>query len=259
MSNRIAFAAIAASLALSACGSTGSSTTSAQAPVVPGDRPTETVETSAPETDEAPAVAPWAPAPWTSSFHGAAVMLANSFRIEGPEGLLEHVVASSDDAYYDRSVETTPDGLMQVIRRVGADVPEIRVQVDGWTLAAFDRVTILERVGDSPVRIIASGDALWRDADGRIAQGQRIECVGEIGDDTPAIPEGATEALMPSNDSAQPEESMETEESASTGEPLQVEEAAEPAVAPATESPVDSGTPVDAVTESPAEPTTQPE
>ena len=201
MSNRFAFAAIAASLALTACGSTGSSTTSAQARVTPADGSTETTTTGgqSPESGAAaqPAAQPWAPAPWTGSFQGTAVMLANTFRIEGPEGLLEHVVASSDDAFYDRAVETTPDGLMQVIRRLSPDVPEIRVQVDGWTLAAFDRVTILERIDNSPVRLIASGDALWRDSDGRIARGQRIECTGEIGDDTPAIPAGATEALVP--------------------------------------------------------------
>ncbi|QDV07796.1 hypothetical protein Poly30_33290 [Planctomycetes bacterium Poly30] len=213
MSNRFAFAAIAASLALTACGSTGSGTTRAQAPISPGDASTETAMTEGEAPEPVAPVKPWAPAPWTGSFQGTAVMLANTFRIEGPAGLLEHVVASSDDAFYDRSVETTPDGLMQVIRRLGTDVPEIRVQVDGWTLAAFDRVTILERIDDSPVRVIASGDALWRDSNGRIAQGQRIECTGEIGDDTPAIPAGATEATQEAPESAEAE-SVEAREPA---------------------------------------------
>lgn len=197
MSNRFASAAIAASLALTACGSTGSGSTRAQAPVVPTDESTRTTVNEGESSENVAPAKPWAPAPWTGSFQGTAVMLANTFRIEGPAGLLEHVVASSDDAFYDRSVETTPNGLMQVIHRVSKDVPEIRVQLDGWTLAAFERVTILERIDDSPVRVIASGEALWRDSNGRIAQGQRIECTGEIGDDTPAVPAGATEVVAP--------------------------------------------------------------
>lgn len=209
MSNRFAFAAIAASFALSACGSTGSSATQSQAPVYPGDASSETMELAPGELSAgqsvddlagstAVAAEPWAPVPWTGAFMDSAVMLADSFRIEGPQGLLEHVVASSDDELFERSLQTTPDGLLQVISRTSENGPEIRVQVDGWTLAAFRRVTILERVGDSAVRVIASGDALWRDANGRIAKGSRIECQGEIGDQNHAIPAGATAPTGPS-------------------------------------------------------------
>ena len=192
MSKRFALAAVAASFALTACGSTGAGETSAQAPVQPTDSSNQ-VEVDFTEAE--PAAEPWAPAPWTNAFSNSAVMLGHTFRIEGPVGLLEHVVASSDDAFYERSLETTPEGLLQVIRRVSPDVPEIRVQQDAWTLAAFDRVTILERVDCVPVRIVASGDALWRDTDGSIAQGQRIECTGEIGDDTLAVPVGAVKSV----------------------------------------------------------------
>ena len=197
MSNRFAFAALAASFALTACGSTGASETRAQAPVQPSEELGHVEMTDGASMDE-PAREPWAPAPWTNAFSQSAVMLANTFRIEGPVGLLEHVVASSDDAFYERSMETTPDGLLQVIRRVSPDVPEIRVQLDAWTLAAFDRVTILERVDCSPVTVIASGDALWRDSNGRIAKGQRLECGSEIGVDIPAAPAGAIETVADS-------------------------------------------------------------
>ncbi|MFT5731678.1 MAG: hypothetical protein ACJAZN_002544 [Planctomycetota bacterium] len=225
MSNRFAFAAIAASLALTACGSTGSGATSSQAPVYPGDSSSEAVTTAGEGAARARPVKPWAPAPWTGSFTSTAVMLAHTFRIEGPEGLLEHVVASSDDEFYERSVEMTPDGLMQIIRRLGPEVPEIRVQLDGWTLAAFDRVTIVERVGDSPVRVIASGEALWRDANGRIAQGQRIECIGEIGDDTPAIPDGASQATVPAAVESTAEDASMEAFGPDTAEPLGTESA----------------------------------
>ncbi|MEM8709521.1 MAG: hypothetical protein AAGG01_01100, partial [Planctomycetota bacterium] len=183
--------ALFTSLFLCACGSSGGGDSRAQAPIVPA----ESVEATT-WNDESGADAPaepWAPAPWTGAFGDTAVMLANAFHIEGPVGLLEHVVASSDDAYYDRSVQTTDKGLMQVIQRTSPDVPEIRVQLDAWTLAAFDRVVILERIDESPVRVIASGDALWRDSDGRIASSERIECTGAIGQENHAIPEGAVE------------------------------------------------------------------
>ena len=196
----------AAAALLASCGSTSDgSVTRAQAPVQPDSGTFVTAEEEAQSAEgevwEAPEfVDPWAPKPWTGAFGESAIMLANAFRIEGPEGVLEHVIASSDDEFYERSLETTPEGLLQVIRRVGQDVPEIRVKVDGWSLAAFDRVVILERVDDAPVRIVATGEAIWRDPNGRIAMGERLECVGEIGDDTPAVPPGATSARGPADD-----------------------------------------------------------
>jgi hypothetical protein len=211
MFNRFATAAVAASFALTACGSTGAGETSAQAPVQPMGSSSD-VEMEFGDHSASTSVAePWAPAPWTGSFQDSAVMLANTFRIEGPVGLLEHVVASSDDAFYERSMETTPEGLLQIVRRVSPDVPEIRVQLDAWTLAAFDRVTILERVDCVPVTVIASGDALWRNADGRIAKGQRIECSGEIGDDTPSVPLGAVDSVPSLQAEPEVEPVVETE------------------------------------------------
>ncbi len=251
MSYRSAFAAIAASIALTACGSTGSGETHAQAPVHPGDSPAPSITMGQDEAQTEQIQKPWGPAPWTGAFAGSAVMLADTFRIEGPQGLLEHVVASSDNEFYERTLETTPQGLLQVIRRTSPDVPEIRVQVDAWTLAAFDRVSILERVVDSPVRVIASGDALWRDADGRLAKGARIECMGEIGDDTPAIPAGATAAIVPAADEAPDEATDEaTDEADSTMDAAaDMEAGVEADDAPSTDSGTDAGSAVEPAAE----------
>ena len=141
--------------------------------------------------EDAGTVQPIGPAPWTGAFADTAVMVARTFHIEGPTGLLEHVVASSDDGLYERSVELTPDGLMQVIERMSDEVPEIRVQLDKWSLAAYDRVVILERATPGPVHVIAEGEAIWRDVDGRLLQAQRLQFTGEIGDETPFSPENA--------------------------------------------------------------------
>ncbi|MEM9803397.1 MAG: hypothetical protein AAGA20_23970 [Planctomycetota bacterium] len=128
------------------------------------------------------------PAPWTGAYGQTAVMVADTFRIEGPSGLLEHVVASSDDDLYERSVELTADGLMQIISRPSTDAPEIRVQIDRWSLAAMDRVVILERVDEAPVRLIGTGEAAWRDVDGRILYGERLAFEGAVGDESPFDP-----------------------------------------------------------------------
>ena len=203
-------ATLAASFFLSAC-SSGGGATAAQEPLEPtpgGDAPIlaeaseDVFDLYGPEPIDVPAAVedaefagdaeaaakPLGPAPWTGAFEGKAVMIARTFRIEGPAGLLDHVVASSDDQLYERSVELTPDGLMQVIRRPSDDVREIRVQVDNWSLAAFDRVIILERTTAGPARIIASGEAIWRDLDGHLLQAQRLEFEGEIGDSAHFVP-----------------------------------------------------------------------
>lgn len=147
-------------------------------------------------------IVPVAPPSWTGAFTETSVILASTIRIEGPAGLRDHIVASSDDVY-ERSLETTADGLMQVIRRTSDETREIRVQLDAWSLAAYDRVVIVERFDDGPVRIIASGEALWRDTNGSLVQGNRLEFSGEIGDDAPFAPpssDGADDANNDTND-----------------------------------------------------------
>lgn len=185
------------------CGSTAKTT--AQAPAEPAGPPPMSIDASetasvvtdgimAEMTEPGAAMAVeedvhFGPKPWTGAFTETAIMLTRTARIEGPEGMLDHIVASSDDAFYERTIETTPEGLLQTVRRMGKDAPEIRVRLDRWTIAVEESVVILERITPGPVKLIASGDALWRDVDGHLAQANRLEFIGQIGDDTPLRPE----------------------------------------------------------------------
>lgn len=193
----LVFAASTALLIAAGCGSP--SQTSAQAPVQSAEDPSVAIDDRGTADDVTAgimaemvggsAVDDFAPKPWTGAFAETAIMLTRSVRIEGPEGLLDHVVASSDDEFYERTIETTPEGLLQTVRRRGSTSPEIRVRLDRWTIAVEESVVLLETIAPGPVRLVASGNALWRDVDGHLAQAQRLEFTGEIGVDTPVRPD----------------------------------------------------------------------
>ncbi|MEM9382297.1 MAG: hypothetical protein AAGB93_20240 [Planctomycetota bacterium] len=206
-----ACSALAAGLV--ACGSSGSTT--AQAPIEadpaleaePDWSQAATDETADPDGFEDPMLemgAPAAPsepepetvkrtgpAPWTGYFSEKAIMVADTVRIEGPAGLLEHVVASSDDGLYERSIENTEEGLVQITRRMSDDVQEIRVQLDAWSMAVLGRLIVVERLGEGPVRVVADGEAAWRNVNGELIRGDRLEFTGEIGNDAPFVPQTA--------------------------------------------------------------------
>lgn len=175
---------------LAASCSSGSST-KAQAPIDVGEPVVQEAPAVVEDVQPEPQVDPLAPAPWTGAFTETAVMLADTVRIEGPQGLLQHVAARVDDAFYERTAETTEEGFLQTIVRAGEDAPEIRVRLDRWTMAATTRVIVLERFDEVPVTVTASGDAIWRNVDGSIARSQRLEFVGNIGQDEPVAPVGA--------------------------------------------------------------------
>lgn len=186
-------------LVAASCGST--SATLAETPVASEATVQEEVTTElAPEsateapTTEVAAEDPLTPAPWTGAFSETAVMLAGTIYVEGPRGLLEHVAARVDDAYFQRATETTDQGFLQTIVRPSESVPEIRVRLDRWTMAAVSRVVILERFDECPVTVVATGDAIWRDVDGTISRSARLEFVGHIGQDDPVTPAGVTSA-----------------------------------------------------------------
>lgn len=187
-------------LVAASCGST--SATLAETPVASEATVQEEVTTElAPEsateapTTEVAAEDPLTPAPWTGAFSETAVMLAGTIYVEGPRGLLEHVAARVDDAYFQRATETTDQGFLQTIVRPSESVPEIRVRLDRWTMAAVSRVVILERFDECPVTVVATGDAIWRDVDGTISRSARLEFVGHIGQDDPVTPVSATSAF----------------------------------------------------------------
>ncbi|MEE2940111.1 MAG: hypothetical protein VX460_06995 [Planctomycetota bacterium] len=210
--------ALPVAFAAASCGAT--STTLAETPVGPETTVQDEIalEVAQETATEAPATEPSAedpltPAPWTGAFSETAVMLAGTIYVEGPQGLLEHVAARVDDAYFQRATETTDQGFLQTIVRPSESVPEIRVRLDRWTMAAVSRVVILERFDECPVTVVATGDAIWRDVDGIISRSARLEFVGHIGQDDPVAPTSITSA------SDETEGTEETEQpDATTGE-----------------------------------------
>ena len=95
-------------------------------------------------------------------------------------GLLEHCVVSSDDAFYERSLTQDGTALTQITVRRSKDVPEIRAQLDHWQFAAFERVTVIERLTPCDVTVVATGEACLRDPLGKEERGETLRWVGTI-------------------------------------------------------------------------------
>ena len=122
-------------LALTACTSTES----------PAEQDAQPVSPAGPIDAE-----PWEPPqpkPWTDFFHRRAALIANRVRIEGPDGLLEHVVPSVDTRFHVHTVKATAEGFLQVTRVLGPQSAPINAQLDGWQIMALEELTILERIG----------------------------------------------------------------------------------------------------------------
>lgn len=124
------------------------------------------------ESPYAPAPDPNAPMPkdvvvkkpWTERFLNASVLVARDVRIEGPDGLLEHVVARQELEIVDVETKTTPEGLLQKITvKPGNPGAEIRAQLDNLAVASLHSLTILERPGKVDVVVTASGEAYFNE------------------------------------------------------------------------------------------------
>jgi hypothetical protein len=120
------------------------------------------------------------PKPWTDAFGQKAVIVAEHVRIEGPDGLLDHVVVSADDAFYERAVTHDGATLTQITMRLSNDVPIIRAQLDQWQIAAFRQVTVIERAEPCDVAVVATGDASLRDPLGMEERGETLRWMGTI-------------------------------------------------------------------------------
>jgi hypothetical protein len=118
--------------------------------------------------------------PWTDHFGQKAVIVAEHVRIEGPDGLLDHVVVSADDVFYERTATHDGATLTQITMRLSDDVPIIRAQLDQWQIAAFRRVTVVERGEPCDVTVVATGDASLRDPLGKEERGESLRWVGTI-------------------------------------------------------------------------------
>jgi len=103
---------------------------------------------------------------WTRAFQREAVLLADEIEIEGPPDLVDHVALQSDPETNLYTSQTITQGLFQeLLARPEMGTP-VRGQLDGWTLAALRRITVLQRPGEVPVRLRARGNVYWAAADG---------------------------------------------------------------------------------------------
>jgi hypothetical protein len=120
------------------------------------------------------------PAAWTQTFMSPAVLVAREVRIEGPLGIRDHVALTIDSELHDYSTRAGPDGMLQELAfKEGLAGPELRCQLDQLVIAAEQRITVLERPGDVPVVVFATGDALWTTPAGEEKRGESLRLVGE--------------------------------------------------------------------------------
>ena len=119
----------------------------------------------APDPNAPPPTDALAPKPWTDRFLKPAALIALDVRIEGPKGLLDHLVTVQDPGVLDLELKTTNAGLLQTItfRKDAPPGGEIRAQLDQLGIAALRKLTILERPGPVDVLVVASGDAFWQE------------------------------------------------------------------------------------------------
>ncbi len=109
---------------------------------------------------------PPVPTVWTEAFRREAVLVADEIVIEGPADLIDHMVLRPDPDTSVYSTKTIPAGLLQELSALPATRMEVRGQLDAWSLAAFRKITVLQRPGEVPVTVRALGNAYWAAADG---------------------------------------------------------------------------------------------
>lgn len=118
----------------------------------------------APDPNAPPPRAGLVAKPWTDRFLKPAALIAQDVRVEGPDGLLEHIVARQELEFVDVETKTTSDGLLQTITlKSGVPNGEIRAQLDNLAILCLHRLEILERPGPVPVVVLARGDAFYQE------------------------------------------------------------------------------------------------
>lgn len=131
------------------------------------DKRSESPFAPAPNPNDGPPTGDLAVKPWTDRFYATGVLVASDVRIEGPDGLLEHVVARQDLQIVDVSTKATNDGLLQVLTvREEAAGEEVRAQLDNLAIVFLHSLTILERPGPVDVVVSASGDVYLNEKGG---------------------------------------------------------------------------------------------
>ena len=112
-------------------------------------------------TRSVPARSPAQAVPWTRDFQDPALLVCEEVHISGPDGLLEHFALRVEPGYHTRKEETTANGYLQLIEVQPGVAVEIRGYLDQLEIAAFRRMTVLERPGDVEVSVEARGDVYF--------------------------------------------------------------------------------------------------
>jgi len=119
--------------------------------------------------------------PWTDAFTKKAVLFADVIEIEGPAGMIKHAGVRIEPDIHDAHLRTTPKGLLQEVSLKPGAGAEVRAILDNWELVAFQRITILERVGPGDVELRARGQARFVDqTSGQEQNGETLQFEGKI-------------------------------------------------------------------------------
>ncbi|MCC6407878.1 MAG: hypothetical protein IT453_12010 [Planctomycetes bacterium] len=154
---RTSIVAVVASLALAAGCSSPKKSDAAEKPDASGAR-------AAGAEDARPIKKKQPDKPWTTAFGEKAALVGDEVTIEGPPGLLEHVLVLQNSEFFTHEERATPDGFLQ-LTAVKPDVggaPPIRLRIDAWTIDAMVSVRVLERPGEVPVVVQVSGEAWYK-------------------------------------------------------------------------------------------------
>jgi len=128
---------------------------------VPAERPAVREATSAPRA-------------WTDAFVKECVLVADEITIEGPADLVDHAVLRADPDTGTYLTKTVSEGLLQQLSALPQSHIEVRGQLDAWSLAAFRKITVLQRPGEVPVTVSARGNAFWSDGTRERRQDQLV-------------------------------------------------------------------------------------
>lgn len=122
--------------------------------------------------------------PWTLRFMRPALLIAEEVYVEGPADLLEHFALRQEPENLAHEQKTTELGLLLTTEVLpGRTGVEIRAQLDGLELAALRKLVVLQRPGEVPVTVRASGDVLYSRFDGTDERrGPTLELVGVRGE-----------------------------------------------------------------------------
>ena len=119
--------------------------------------------------------------PWTTRFRRrASVLLANDVRVEGSQGLLDHIYCAASDKHVVNQ-RTDPRGLAS---RPSKRARERRSACGPLSMACASKPSggssSSKRVEPCDVHVTALGDAWWKDVNGTEERGETWERTGAI-------------------------------------------------------------------------------